>query len=137
MRTENQNVAGSAARVMLCEDDPMIVDMYAMMLESAGHTVVGQSATGDDAIDLAERENPHVALVDLGLGGAMDGVALVGWLRKRNVRSIVLTGNCQRLHEAANAGAEAVMLKPVRFEELLSAVNQARDAGGPLRPWAD
>lgn len=122
---------------MLCEDDPVIVDMYAMMLESAGHMVVGQSATGDDALDVAEKENPHVALVDLGLGGGMDGVTLVGWLRERNVRAIVLTGNHQRLHEALNSGAEAVMLKPVRFEELLNAVNQARNAGGPLRPWAD
>lgn len=137
MLTESQGAAGCAARVMLCEDDPMIVDLYAMMLESAGHMIVGQSATGDDAIDVAERESPHVALVDLGLGGSMDGVALIGGLRKRNVRSIVLTGNHQRLHEAASAGAEAVMLKPVRFDQLLSAVNQARDAGGPLRPWAD
>ena len=137
MLTQNPNSSRHATRIMLCEDDPMIADMFAMMLEGAGYTVVGQSATGTHALNVTEEENPHVALVDLGLRGEVDGITLVGWLRERNVRPIVVTGNHQRLQVAVSAGAEAVLLKPVPFKELLDAVNRARDAGGPLRPWTD
>jgi DNA-binding LytR/AlgR family response regulator len=71
-------VAATALRVLVVEDDELTAMQLTMLLSQLGYYVVGPAASMAEALALAGREAPDVALLDVHLGGnpAHDGVAL-------------------------------------------------------------
>lgn len=88
----------------------------AALATSRGHGV-RVAATVEEALsDVAEA----VAFVDHDLGGAVDGLALIGMLRARkpDLRAALVTADASRtLAEAALAAGVAILLKPLSGEE--------------------
>ena len=58
---------------MVVEDDPNIADLLDMYLRQAGYRVI-QATTGEAGLAAIERERPRMAILDIGLPGAMDGI---------------------------------------------------------------
>src|SRR5688500_7859701 len=64
---------GRALRILIVDDVPEIRDIVSMMLEGDERfRVVGQAADGEEAIAIAEREQPDVVLLDIEMP-RMDG----------------------------------------------------------------
>jgi CheY-like chemotaxis protein len=118
-------------RVLVVDDNRDALDMLVDALTAAGHDVIGAS-TAPDALDLAERLRPTVAVLDIGLPD-MDGYELARALRSLDrdqpLRLIALTGygRAQDRAAATAAGFDAFFAKPVEIEALLESIHQMRD----------
>ena len=99
--------------VVLVDDEPLIRVALAQAFASSGLELVGEAATGEDALELVVDVRPDVVLMDLQLAG-MSGVRaieLLGLLAPTS-RVLVLTRSEQnRVVEAIIAGACGYILK--------------------------
>ena len=121
---EDRAGAPVATRVVIAEDEAIIRLDLKEILVSAGYQVVGETARGDEAVELVERHRPDLAILDLKMPG-MDGIRAAREITSRyRVAVMVLTAFSQRdlIEEARDAGVSAYLVKPFRREELLPAV---------------
>jgi NarL family two-component system response regulator LiaR len=99
--------------------------------------VVGEAASGAEALRLANDLAPDVALMDLVMPG-MDGVATTRALKAISPRTqiIVLTSYHEDEHifPAIMAGALSYMLKDVSADELASAIRKAAQGEVVMNP---
>jgi DNA-binding NarL/FixJ family response regulator len=127
MRTED-NLSASERRppitVALVDDEQLIRVALAQALSSSGLELVGEAATGEDAIELVVDVRPDVVMVNLQLPG-MSGVQAIeqlGLLAPAS-RVLVLTRSEQnRVVEAIIAGASGYILKSAPVEAVISSV---------------
>jgi NarL family two-component system response regulator LiaR len=124
----SQADAGKARRapttVVVADDEQLIRVALAQALSSGGLELVGEAASGEDAIELVVDVRPDVVLMDLQLPG-MSGVRAIqqlGLLAPAS-RVLVLTRSEQnRVVEAIIAGASGYILKTAPIEAIISAV---------------
>jgi NarL family two-component system response regulator LiaR len=99
--------------------------------------VVGEAASGDEAIDLATEHVPDVVLMDLVMPG-MDGVEATLRIKRISPRTqvIVLTSYHEDEHifPALRSGALSYLLKDTGMEELAEAVRAAARGEVTLHP---
>ena len=62
-------------KVMVVEDEAVVALDIVQELESAGYSVVGQVASGEEAILKAGETRPDVVLMDIHVQGSLDGIA--------------------------------------------------------------
>lgn len=93
--------------------------------------VVAACATGDEALDAAERFRPDVVLIDPMLpDGDADVVRrLVAALPGSRVVILTAVPHDRLVLAAVDAGAHAVVAKSVPYSAILAAVRAERDAG--------
>jgi DNA-binding NarL/FixJ family response regulator len=123
-------------RIVMLEDHAAVREGMSLLLDRAGHRVVGQTARGADARALVLGRRPDLLLIDLGLPEG-DALALIRDLARELpiLRIVVYTASEDRAHiEAAlHAGAHGVVTKEAGPEELLRGL----DAVAAGRPWLD
>jgi DNA-binding response OmpR family regulator len=108
--------------ILVAEDEAIIALMLAMTLDLAGHKVVGPVASVEEGLDLAEATRPELALIDIRLSGARDGVCLARSLRDRwGVPSLFISGQTTQARAARDA-ALGVLGKPYDPGEVVEAV---------------
>ena len=116
-------------RLLLVEDEPFIALDLELLVQSAGHEVVGVADSFDSAIDMAERATPDAALVDINLRDGMTGLQISRALAQGSGVTVgFVTGNPEQI-PADFAGAVAVVEKPFSqqgVEELLAILEGAR-----------
>lgn len=114
-------------RVVIVDDHPVVRDgLVGMFATEAGIEVVGEAASGPEALVVIGASDPDVVLMDLRMAGG-DGVDAVAALRAKNAtrpRILVLTPyNAERdIRTAVEAGADGYLLKDARRAELVRAV---------------
>ncbi len=100
-------------------------------------TVVGEAASGEEALRLAMEHAPDVALVDLVMPG-LDGVEVTRRLKQQSPRTqvIVLTSYHEDEHifPALRAGALSYLLKDVSTRQLADAVRKAAAGEAVMHP---
>lgn len=124
-------------QVLVVEDEPIIALDTAEMLTEAGHEVAGPASTVEEAVRLAERTIPDLALIDINLCGHEEGpaVARALWERYRIPCLFVSAQPAQaRQHRDVSVG---VLTKPFVSRELLASVPAACAAaqGEETRSW--
>lgn len=77
--------------ILLVEDEPLCALSVAWELERANHTVLGPAASSDEALQLARRRRPDLALVDIDLERRGAGIDLVRKLRAMSVPAVFVT----------------------------------------------
>lgn len=113
-------------RILLADDHAVLRAGLRLLLNSqADLEVVGEAASGMDALALAETLEPDLILLDLsmpGLGG-LDALPVMRHLAP-NTRILILTmhDDPQYLRQALKSGAAGYVLKKAADTELLSAV---------------
>jgi two-component system, chemotaxis family, chemotaxis protein CheY len=60
--------------ILVVDDSSIMRKMIKQTLVGAGHTVVGEAKSGDDAISLYQQVKPQVVTMDITMRG-MDGIA--------------------------------------------------------------
>ncbi|MGU3361054.1 response regulator [Methylobacterium sp. M6A4_1b] len=99
-------------RVLIAEDEALILLQLELLVEDAGHVVVGTAATADEAIGIARDVRPDLVFVDLQLRGGSSGIDIVRALRAEAAMVLVfVTANAQHLPEGFE-GAAGVIAKP-------------------------
>ncbi len=118
---------GRLIRILIVDDHAIMRTGLKMLASSrSGHQVVGEAATGREALAEARNTQPDIVLLDLDLGDE-SGLPLIGELLKAapEARILVLTGLRDRdaLAEAARRGAAGVVRKERAAEVLLDAID--------------
>ncbi len=112
-----------ADRVLVVDDEPEIVALVAYHLAKAGYRVA-TAAGGQDAIELARRERPALAVLDLMLPG-MSGFDVLEALRAdeatRDVAVLMLTARREEADRirGLSLGADDYLTKPFSPQELV------------------
>jgi signal transduction histidine kinase len=112
-------------RIMVVEDERIIALDLAVTLEDLGYQVAGLSATGEDALARASALEPDLILMDIRLGGPLDGVETAARIRATvDVPVIFLTSHSdgQTLQRATGSAPYGYLLKPFRSPDLHCAI---------------
>ncbi|MDP6776129.1 MAG: response regulator [Candidatus Latescibacteria bacterium] len=120
--------AGTAARILVVEDEGIIASHIQVVLIGAGYEVVGMASYGEEAIRKAEEARPDLVLMDIMLRGQMDGVEAAGQIRERlDIPVIYLTAYAddETLARAKIAEPFGYILKPFERRELQTAIEMA------------
>jgi DNA-binding NarL/FixJ family response regulator len=113
-------------RIGVVDDHPMFRRGLRGLLESVDDTVVvGEAASGEEAVRLATEHRPDVVLMDLNLPG-MSGVEATRLVLRASpdtaVLVITMVEDDDAIVSAVDAGARGYVLKGAGQEELLAAV---------------
>ncbi|QLY33160.1 response regulator [Nocardia huaxiensis] len=134
----------SVVRLVLCDDHAVVrAGLRALLSSAEGIEVIGEAGSGPEAIALAGHLHPDVILMDLQLGGDMDGIEAtrrITALPAPVPRVLVLTtyDTDADITRAIAAGATGYLLKAERPEELFSAIHAAAQGRTALSaPVAD
>ncbi|GJE17738.1 response regulator [Methylobacterium marchantiae] len=99
-------------RIVIVEDEALIVMQLEILIEEAGHQVVGTAASAGDAIAVARRTRPDIVFIDLQLRGGSSGLDVAKALAEEPAMTLVfLTANARHFSDDF-AGAAAVIAKP-------------------------
>jgi DNA-binding response OmpR family regulator len=112
------------ARILVIDDDPIIVDMLQLALEKAGYEVLS-AIDGDLGLDLFRREKPDLVVVDIAMPG-IDGYQVIEQIRGAGDRPtptpiIILTAHQQSVMRAyaEELGVDLYLTKPVAPQKLI------------------
>lgn len=112
-------------KVLLADDHRMMRDGLRAVLEKDGMQVVGEAATGHEAISLAHSLAPDVVIMDIAMP-ELNGIDATRRLTKElpHVKVIALSMNADRRYVIAmlEAGAMGYLLKNEASDELLRAI---------------
>lgn len=115
-------------RILIVEDDEIIANLIAVMLEKRGYNIVGKTISGEESISLAAELEPDLILMDIGLAGVMDGVTAACYIFQLFQCPIVfLTAHCDDnlLARAKNAQPLGYVIKPFTDRDIASNVELA------------
>jgi DNA-binding NarL/FixJ family response regulator len=113
-------------KVILADDHRMVRDGLRAVLERAGVDVVGEAATGHEAVAEARRLRPDVLVMDIGMP-ELNGIDATKRLAAElpTVKVLALSMNADRRYVIAmlEAGAAGYLLKNSASDELLTALD--------------
>jgi NarL family two-component system response regulator LiaR len=99
--------------------------------------VIGDTASGEEALSMVEQYLPDVALVDLVMPG-MDGVEVTRRIRSLSPRTQVIIFSSfykdEHIFPAIRSGALSYLLKDARPDELVDAIHKAAAGEAVLDP---
>jgi DNA-binding NarL/FixJ family response regulator len=112
-------------RVVVADDQDLVREGFALILDRAGIEVVGQARDGAEAVELAREHAPDVVLMDLRMP-RLDGIGATSAIAREvpGTRVLVLTtfDLDEYVVDAVRAGASGFLLKDVRPDDLVHAV---------------
>lgn len=114
------------AKILVVEDDEMLMDLMKQTLELSEHTVHG-AIHGADALEQVSADVPEIVLMDIGMP-IMDGYEAMRRMKSNPATSdipiIALTAHASSAdrRQAFEAGADDYEPKPVDFERLLGKI---------------
>ncbi len=119
----------AAAEILIVEDEGLIALHIGEILEKAGYRVLDLFPSGELALQyLSTSHRPDLILMDIGLGGKIDGIETSRRIRKDlDIPIIFITAysNQNRMNEARSISPDGYLLKPFREKDLLAVVGQA------------
>ena len=114
------------ARILIIEDDLLIVMDLRTTLEDLGHQVVGTISRGEDACQTIEETLAEVALMDIRLAGSLDGISTARLIQSRfDIPVVFLTAVADVMKGSGLTDRWPVVNKPFREEELQFAIEIA------------
>ena len=70
------------AKILVCDDAAFMRMTLIKILKGAGHEVIGEAGNGLEAIQKYKELNPDIVLMDIVLGGGMDGVTIAAKMKE-------------------------------------------------------
>ncbi|NNJ92029.1 MAG: response regulator [Gammaproteobacteria bacterium] len=116
----------SVKKVLLVDDDRLILSVINQVLVSAGYEVF-LAENGKEAIELGTKNAPDLAILDMSMP-SMDGIAVAKWFRESSsIPFIFLSAYSDEdlVAQAVDEGALGYLVKPVDPPQLLAAVRAA------------
>lgn len=116
------------ATVLVVEDESIVSKDIQYSLKKLGYEVVGSSATGAKAIELALELKPNIVLMDIMLKGDINGIEASAEIKKSlNIPIIFLTAYADEntLEKAKITEPYAYILKPFKEIDLHTSIEMA------------
>ena len=106
------------ARILIADDDLITRMELSEMLDSAGHDLVGEAETGQQAMQMARNFQPDLIVMDIVMPGGMDGITAAERIKKESDTAIVFIsgyGDPEYIERAKKLEPFGYVMKP--FEE--------------------
>jgi AmiR/NasT family two-component response regulator len=116
--------APSPVRVLIADDDILVIEAIQELLERIGHRVVGKVADGRQAVEAAQSLRPDVILMDIVMP-RMDGLEAARQIIDSCPTPVVLITaheTPELVELASEAGIGAYLVKPPQVRELGRAI---------------
>lgn len=113
-------------KILVVDDVTSARETNVKILRKAGHSVI-EATNGIDGVSMAKQHMPDAIIMDIVMPG-MDGFEATKCLRDdpltRDILIVVVSTKDQSsdIHWAKKKGANSYLTKPVRSEDLLSAI---------------
>ncbi len=122
-----------STKILLVDDHPLLRTGLAMTLDDEpDFEIVGQAADAEEALDVVDRLDPDLVVVDLSLPG-MGGLELVKHLQtiRPETRTLVVSRHDESLYaeRAVRAGAKGYVSKLEAGEKIVAAVRTVLRGG--------
>ena len=129
-------------RIVIGEDSALFREGLARLLEDAGHDIVGLAADATTLVEVVEREQPELAVIDVRMppDGTDDGARAARTLRERMPRLaiVMLSQHVETKHsvELVTGGRFGYLLKDRVFDvdDFLDALRRVAEGGSALDP---
>lgn len=118
-------------RILIVEDESIISKDIQRTLENLGYEVCGTALNGKKAIELAQRKNPDLVLLDIVLKGDLDGIETAEQITaKVNIPVVYLTAYADQhiLQRAKITKPFGYILKPFKERDLHITIEMALDS---------
>ncbi|MDQ7783406.1 MAG: PAS domain S-box protein [Desulfomonilaceae bacterium] len=115
-------------RIVVVEDDVLIRKAQCGRLRKLGYEVVGSASTGDEAVAVARALHPDLVLMDIELGGSMDGIQAAAAIRSHlDVPIVYVTAYADEgiLERAKPTDPFGYVVKPYGERELRTTIEMA------------
>lgn len=117
-----------AVRILIVDDHQLAREGLKAVLSDDGFEVVGEAASGEDAVAMVGALEPDVVLMDVRLGPGIDGLEATRRIAALGLSSRVIMLSLHDVpayvREALSAGAGGYVLKDASIAELRGAVGQ-------------
>jgi len=127
-------------RILIVDDDNDILMSVQAAFEPTG-AIVELAANGNKAVELAEKDQPDVVILDMMLPGR-SGFLVLERIKARKPRNtkpfvIMITGNPGKRHQmyAESLGVSEYFTKPIKLEKLIATAERLVSAA-PTPPAA-
>ena len=121
----------SQYKVLIVEDDPMISESLSDIVQVLGHEVVGIADNAVKAIELCSEKEPQIALLDIQIGGDIDGVDLAEMINDEFDIPFIFTtafADNNTITRARERGPFGYLVKPYGVKDLNAAIEVAMGA---------
>ena len=118
----------SETSIMVVEDEVIVASHIERNLKSKGFLVPAVAHSGEEAVEKATETLPHLVLMDIRLGGAMDGIQAADIIRTRlNIPVVFLTAYADddTLKRAKVTEPFGYIIKPYEARDLHSTISIA------------
>ncbi len=127
-------------KILLADDHAIVRAGLRRLVEESGDiVVVAEASDGKEALLMAERESPDVAVIDISMPG-MDGLEVIGRLQsiRPTIPILILTMHEEEQYvvRAISAGAKGYVTKRSAPEELVRAIRKVHGGGRHLSDTA-
>jgi response regulator NasT len=112
-------------RILLAEDEYLVLMGIKSYVEKLGHQVVGTSADGMEAVELALEKRPDLIIVDINMPH-LDGIDVIKKINKQVfIPSIIVSGyhDEKLINRATKEGVLYYLLKPIDIGDLKIAIS--------------
>jgi response regulator NasT len=126
---ENQNPT-----LMVVDDDRLVLATLVAGLKQAGFDVI-EADNGDDAILLARKHKPRLAILDMRMQGksGMDVARYLAANTDTGFMFLSAFGDSDIVEEATRMGALGYLVKPLDVRQIVPAVRAALSRAGEMR----
>lgn len=117
-----------SVKIGVVEDEMIIAASIVSTLKKLNYKVSTPAASYADALEMIEKEQPHLLLLDINLGGQKDGIDVAEYVRANYQLPIIfLTANSdiKTVQRAKTVKPNAYLLKPFTKDDLFASVEIA------------
>ncbi len=114
-------------RVLIVDDEFLIVMGLSMVIEEMGMEVCASAATADDAVALAQKYRPSIVLMDMRLQGDKDGVDAALEIHETVGSKVIFITGSREQQTASRIRMDhpsAVLYKPISDGQLRATIEK-------------
>lgn len=115
-------------KILLVEDEALVAEDIAARLTQKGYEITGIASKAQQALGILQSKDVDIALLDIRLNDAMDGIELACKIRETSPLPVIFLtsmSNDETFERAKMAHPAAYMLKPFNDRELQLAIDLA------------
>jgi response regulator NasT len=114
-------------RIVIADDEPIILLDLRQMLEELGMSVVGEASDGKQAVEKVRQLKPDLAILDVKMP-EMDGIEAARVLHEERLAPVILLtaySDSELIQRAKQAGVYGYIVKPFKQADLTPAIEVA------------
>lgn len=128
--------SGHFTRILIVEDEAIVAFDFQQRLKRLGYAIAGLAQDGREAIEMVRASKPDLVLMDINLGGGMNGIEAAMAIRQtQDLPIIYVTANSDddTVKRAVRSGPFGYVLKPFEDRELETAIRMGLAKHGMYR----